>query len=228
MVVVVTLLCLLSADVEASSEPRSELIDALKPVGPLVGQWNGVAIPQDRESKRNRVFWREKSQWEWNFGDTCGLRWTIDGGKQLKGGFLTFDPKKNHFRLELERVDRGKAVFTGDAREGRLELDGPVEDGKQQRLWIWLANENRFLYSIFERDEAKTRYTRVLDAGATRDGVTFAAGASGPVCIVTGGRGTTALQYKGKTYYVCCTGCKQAFEDDPEGVIAEAKSKTEK
>ncbi len=24
-----------------------------------------------------------------------------------------------------------------------------------------------------------------------------------------------------KTYYVCCTTCKQAFEDDPEGILAE-------
>jgi YHS domain-containing protein len=30
------------------------------------------------------------------------------------------------------------------------------------------------------------------------------------------------VKYKGQTYYVCCTGCKQAFEDDPEGVIKEA------
>src|SRR5690606_15593372 len=147
----------------------------------------------------------EKSQWEYSFSEKCGLRWTIDEGKLLKGGLLTFNPKDDQFLLELERADKDKVVFSGNARNGRLELDGPIEDGKQQRLWIWLANENRFLYAIFERDVSKTRFTRVLDAGATRDGVSFAAGSSGPVCIVTGGRGTTAVQFQGKTYYVCCT-----------------------
>ncbi|MCB9949391.1 MAG: YHS domain-containing protein [Planctomycetaceae bacterium] len=34
--------------------------------------------------------------------------------------------------------------------------------------------------------------------------------------------------YKGKTYYVCCTGCKQAFEDDPEGIIAAAEERIRK
>jgi YHS domain-containing protein len=29
------------------------------------------------------------------------------------------------------------------------------------------------------------------------------------------------VQYKGKTYYVCCTGCRDAFLDDPEGILEE-------
>ncbi|MBS0201628.1 MAG: YHS domain-containing protein [Planctomycetes bacterium] len=34
--------------------------------------------------------------------------------------------------------------------------------------------------------------------------------------------------YKGKTYYVCCTGCRDAFNDDPEGILAAyEKKKTE-
>ncbi|MBV9126060.1 MAG: YHS domain-containing protein [Planctomycetes bacterium] len=41
-------------------------------------------------------------------------------------------------------------------------------------------------------------------------------------CIVTGGLGTIPVSYKGITYYVCCTGCKQAFEDNPEKILKEA------
>ena len=66
-------------------------------------------------------------------------------------------------------------------------------------------------------------FNRVAEVGYTRDGVRLATSASsGPECIVTGGTGTMEVKYKGETYYVCCTGCKQAFEDDPEGVIREA------
>ncbi len=28
------------------------------------------------------------------------------------------------------------------------------------------------------------------------------------------------LDYKGKTYYFCAAGCKEAFEKDPEGYIS--------
>ena len=63
--------------------------------------------------------------------------------------------------------------------------------------------------------------------GYTRKGVAFAAGESGPVCIVTEGRGTTQVTHKGKTYYVCCSGCKDLFNKDPEAVLAEAAERAE-
>ena len=34
--------------------------------------------------------------------------------------------------------------------------------------------------------------------------------------------------YKGKTYYFCCTGCRDAFLDDPDTIIAQAEEKTKK
>ncbi len=47
-------------------------------------------------------------------------------------------------------------------------------------------------------------------------------GDSYPVCIVTEGRGTIPVTYGGKTYYVCCSGCKDLFEEEPEAILAEA------
>ncbi|MGL4465489.1 MAG: YHS domain-containing protein, partial [Planctomycetia bacterium] len=32
----------------------------------------------------------------------------------------------------------------------------------------------------------------------------------------------------GKTYHVCCTGCRDAFNDDPEKFISEANAKRAK
>jgi YHS domain-containing protein len=40
---------------------------------------------------------------------------------------------------------------------------------------------------------------------------------------VTGGLGTIAVSYKGQTYYVCCGGCKDAFEADPEKYVKAIK-----
>ena len=39
------------------------------------------------------------------------------------------------------------------------------------------------------------------------------------VCPVTGGLGTMAVSHAGKTYYVCCTGCREAFDKDPERYV---------
>ena len=30
------------------------------------------------------------------------------------------------------------------------------------------------------------------------------------------------VSYKGKTYFVCCTGCRDLFKDHPERILAEA------
>ncbi|MCP4510175.1 MAG: YHS domain-containing protein, partial [Fuerstiella sp.] len=46
--------------------------------------------------------------------------------------------------------------------------------------------------------------------------------------VVTGGLGTIAVSYKGKKYYVCCQGCVQAFNDDPETIIAEYNASLKK
>lgn len=38
--------------------------------------------------------------------------------------------------------------------------------------------------------------------------------------MISQGLGTTQVSYKGKSYWVCCSGCKAAFEEDPEKWIA--------
>ena len=62
-----------------------------------------------------------------------------------------------------------------------------------------------------------------------RAGTRLEAGTSrGPECIVTGGEGTMTVMHAGKTYYVCCTGCRDAFLADPEGILKEAAERTAK
>ena len=46
-------------------------------------------------------------------------------------------------------------------------------------------------------------------------------------CIISQGLGTIAVSYQGKTYWVCCSGCKAAFEDDPQRWIARAAEQVE-
>ena len=58
-----------------------------------------------------------------------------------------------------------------------------------------------------------------------RVGRKFAAGDGKPECIVSGGLGTSTVTYKGKQYYVCCSGCRDAFNENPEKFIKELEAK---
>ena len=59
-------------------------------------------------------------------------------------------------------------------------------------------------------------------------GWAFAVGETGPECIVSGGKGTMAVTYQGKTYYVCCSGCRSEFNENPAKYVAEYETKKKK
>lgn len=46
-------------------------------------------------------------------------------------------------------------------------------------------------------------------------------------CVVTGGLGTMPVTFEGQTYYVCCTGCRDYFNDGPAKVLAEYRQRLE-
>jgi hypothetical protein len=68
-------------------------------------------------------------------------------------------------------------------------------------------------------------FARRYQVGATKEGVPFAGGDGKPECIVSGGLGTTAVMFQGKTYYVCCSGCRTEFNENPEKYVREYESK---
>ncbi|MFM7112038.1 MAG: YHS domain-containing protein, partial [Planctomycetota bacterium] len=42
---------------------------------------------------------------------------------------------------------------------------------------------------------------------------------------VSGGAGTSTVSFKGETFYVCCSGCRDAFNENPEKYVKEFKAK---
>ena len=80
---------------------------------------------------------------------------------------------------------------------------------------------------LYEKKVGGDRFARISEVGYTREGSNFGKGTNYIECIVTGGVGTMAVTHQGKTYYVCCTGCRDYFNDDPEAVIAEYRQRKE-
>lgn len=226
-----------------SDEPESvrEAKTALAPLQTLVGQWNGAGQPR-RGS--NVGAWSETSAWAWHFGNdkdkkpTAVLRATLKDNKYF--ALLVIEPtaKAHEYRLtgtlpdakstetyDAELDDAGTLIATlvmdKYAAQAAIPADRPA-----RITFKTVANGDR-LVVLYER-AAGDGYARLAEVGATRVGGMFAAGAAGPECIVTGGRGTIAVTHAGQTYYVCCSGCKEAFDADPAGIVAEYLAKKKK
>jgi ribosomal protein L24E len=60
---------------------------------------------------------------------------------------------------------------------------------------------------------------------ATREGASLGAKEKKTECVVSGGAGTMPVSFKGETFYVCCSGCRDAFNENPEKYVKEFKAK---
>ena len=206
----------------APASGRRAAQDALKPYGALVGEWRGTGMP---ERGKTRGAWTESENWAWKLGkETAALEMTVTkGGKYLKSADLKPGPEPKTYALDAVLIDGSKRAFTGKGVDKKpLVLTAPEGEGDGvRRITLTPLHDTRLLM-LLEGQYPDKSYHQLGEVGFTRQGIAFAAGESGPVCIVTEGRGTMQVAYKGKTYYVCCTGCRDLFKENPEAVLAEA------
>jgi YHS domain-containing protein len=199
--------------------------EALKPFAGLVGEWRGTGQPQRGSAKGA---WTETATWAWKLTpDSAALELTVAKGKFLHSATLRPGKGKNAFILEAVLADGSKRTFAGTLAEKKplaLAAEPPDGDGPR-RVVLTPLHDTRFLLLFEGRGDEGAGARRLAEVGYTRQGVAFAAGESYPTCIVTEGRGTTQVSYKGKTYWVCCSGCKDLFQEDPEAVLAEAAAR---
>jgi hypothetical protein len=209
----------------ADEKPKRTPKEALKAFNDLIGTWKGTGIPEGSREVQQRDFWTEKLMWQWQFQDgNAWLRLDIDKGKHFTKGELRYLPDKDKFQLTLRTPANESLTFEGAYKEKEHLLSVERTDDKtkeSQRLVISLLHANRILYRFEVKPEKRTAFAKKFQVGATKEGVAFASGDGQPECVVSGGLGTIKVMHKGKTYYVCCTGCRDAFKDDPERYIKE-------
>ena len=136
------------------------------------------------------------------------------------------------FTFTAVGADKASQTFVGGLTDKDKVLtltrtDGPKDE--EQRLVFSLLHHNRHLYRLEARPAGTTvAFTLKYQVGATKEGVAFADVPKGPECIVSGGLGTMKVSYKGKDYWVCCSGCRDEFKDNPEKYIKDAEAKAKK
>jgi hypothetical protein len=195
---------------------------------PLIGAWKGMGIPATNRLKG----WPERHLWAWKFakGHPVGLSLAIEGGKFITKGELAFDPATKRYRLDGRDADRKAVSYSGPVdKSGRvltLERAANESSGKE-RITIRI-NSNQIRYTIWldRQDPGAPQFHRVIDVNMGKEGEQFAAGASSselPKCIITGGSATLAVSYDGKSYPICCTGCRDEFLESPAKYIKKAQ-----
>ncbi|HQU44810.1 MAG: hypothetical protein B7Z73_07070 [Planctomycetia bacterium 21-64-5] len=203
---------------------------ALAPLQQFVGSWRGVGQPRRGSSQGA---WTETADWAWKFAEgRAALVFDSPKGKYYRSGKLAPGEAKGQFELTLKRVDAsGDDHFSGSRDAGGqlvLLADKKERAGADMPSRVTIhtvAGGDRLLVLYEKRSGAADRYVRLAEVGYTRVGIAFAKGSGEPECVVTGGLGTIAVEHRGKTYYVCCTGCRDLFNDDPEGVLAEYRQR---
>jgi hypothetical protein len=131
--------------------------------------------------------------------------------------------------LALTNLAKEVQTFTGRVADKVLTADSvPDAKGDVDRIVLTMLHDNRFLYRLDRKRAERTSFTNVFKVGATKEGVAFAGGSGKPECIISGGLGTVPVEYMGKTYYVCCSGCASEFRADPARYVKEYEEKKSK
>jgi hypothetical protein len=205
--------------------------EALKPFNELIGGWKGIGDPEGTPAEKQKGFWREAVNFGWKFkGDDVWITLTFENGKYYKSGELRYVPDSKRYKLDLVTKEGKPVSFDGQPDEkGRTFTFERLDEKKDtQRLAISLVGDIRFKYSFETRPEGRKLFTKAYQVTGTRDGESFGTKEKKPECVVSGGLGTSTVSYKGVTYYVCCSGCRDEFNANPEKYVKEFNEKKAK
>jgi YHS domain-containing protein len=222
----------------ADDSSGRDIPPAFTPFEYLVGQWKGQATPKD--SAQSFRGWPETHNWAWTFaaGKPTGLSVSIQGSKVLADGKLSFDAARKRYRLEghAPKPDGGPIAFEGTLNASGKSLvleqvSAPSGSGRAAgtgsiRLTIWPNSSFiRYTMAVDRKEPGAVLYNHAIEIGLTKEGESLAGGASAaeqPKCIVTGGAATMTVSYNGQTFPLCCTGCRDEFNENPEKYIKKA------
>ena len=220
----VPLVCLSAVDAgkKKGEDPKA----ALQALQEFIGSWKGSGAGKTD-------VWKETAAWSWRFkGDDAWFSLDIKDGKYHKDGELRYVPAKSKYQLTLTDKKGAKQVFEGEIKKGIqnvlvLERKNPDTEETEQIKLNTAGGGDRLVYTFSVAPKGRSLPFKHYQVGYTKEGVTFgvAEASKKPECVVTGGLGTMTVSYMGATYYVCCSGCRDAFNDNPAKIIAEYKAK---
>jgi hypothetical protein len=216
----------LGGDDKATADDRVKTKKALQEVGDFIGQWSGSG---EAKVAGKNTLWKEKISWGWKFskeGDSW-IALEIEGSKYFSKGELRYNLKDKKYILKATDKDSKEQEFVGVINKQRLVLERKDDkSGDVHKLTLNTAAEGvRLLIAYDVQTGGKGLAGNIFKVTANKDGESLAGGGKKNECIVTGGLGTITVSHNGKTYYVCCSGCRDEFNDNPQKYIDAAAKK---
>jgi hypothetical protein len=213
----------------------------MDPLQIVLGQWRGTTQKEVGDFKG-----LDEPRWVWDFKsqrDQPALVMESAESTYFKSARLTFFPERDIYQLTTTGTDSKERIFEGnfsapaeryqgddDRLHWKFKLELNQINGTSPReTWQVVFNQqenNRYLMELSRQQGS--RFLRFDTVATQRQGTSFAKSDDDygeRICIISGGLGTMQVSYQGKSYWVCCTGCKAAFEDDPATWIAEFNAK---
>lgn len=212
----------------AQNEDQKAAKEALKALHEFIGGWKGSGGPANKPRPQPRELWTETVNWGWKFkGADAWLTLEIEQGRHWKTGELRYLPKTKKYQLTLTDLKGKKAIFEGEFKDNYLTLEREDPDTREgQKIIMNTAAEGvRFIYRFERKPEGRTLFLKEYMVACTRIGESLGKREKQNECVVSGGLGTMAVSYKGETFYVCCSGCRDEFNANPEKYVREFKAK---
>ena len=223
-----------SATNAKSTSEIAAVRQALQPLQVVVGRWRG-------NTYRENVV--HEASWAWDHKSDPqqpALVMTAARNPFFQEARLTFQSDSEKYVLVLIDHDGDARRLEGTFSEVPEDVpgdDGPTlqrtyeltleqtepKTGEQWRVVLNQQENNRYLI-VLSRQRGRSAFRGFDTISGQREGTSFAVSDEGygeKTCIISGGLGTIAVRHGGQTYYVCCSGCQAAFEEDPEMWIAE-------
>jgi YHS domain-containing protein len=205
-------------DKKPSAADLAKSKKALQEVQDFIGLWN---LEGTQKVGAKTEAWKEKVNWGWKFKD--GDAWLTvafaEGkGKYYTEGELRYDVAQKKYVLTLTPAGKGaaKEEYVGDFKTGTLKVERKdAKSGDVYRLTMnTLSEGDRFAFTSTKQDGGKGIFSAVYKMDGNKDGL-VKGGPKKPECIVSGGAANIQVSYNGKTYYVCCSGCRDEFNANP-------------
>jgi YHS domain-containing protein len=192
----------------------------LKKLEEFLGIWN---LEGSVKAGGKETIWKEQVDWSWKFRSVEPVIKLVFGegkGKYFAGGELTYDVAAKKYKLALVATDKTTSVYTGDLKVGVLKVERKDDKGDVHRLAMnTLADGIRMQVRVEKQEGGKGLFQTAFKMEGNRSGESLAGGGKKAECIVTGGAASISVSFGGKQYFVCCSGCRDAFNETPQKFI---------
>lgn len=223
-------------ELSAADRNMERVKQALDPWQMMLGKWRGTT-----HKKIGGFSSVETVEWVWDFlSDKTqpALVMTAEKSPYFQTGRLTYliDEEKFQFtavdKEGLERVYQGANSKPAPTVAGtnnkpksthRLHLTqvSPALPKRLAEITFSITDDNQYLLEVFDMRDGRTVSSDTI--GNQREEAAFAVNGAGNVdgtCLISRRPGNIPVRYLGQSYVVCCSGCKAAFEKEPERWLA--------